>query len=173
MRRSLFGWISNRSMVGWVSISGDGLFAVDIVEEICGVHVAVNIKNPNRSWVPNLGPQQKSTFLPWTGVLEGGLGCIRGVVLGHLARTKMLNNLGWLVSWKTLWNWCVWEHPLSLIRGLVQWLPCSRVAQICRKTVRTWISLRRVGWCLAEASSCGQWSSSWQVWWPQRFWVEK
>ena len=36
------------------------------------------------------GPQQKSTFLLWTGVLKGGLGCIRGVVLGHLARTKIL-----------------------------------------------------------------------------------
>ena len=35
-------------------------------------HVAVNIKNPNRSWVHDRGPQQESTFLPWTGVLKGG-----------------------------------------------------------------------------------------------------
>ena len=57
---------------------------------VIGQHVAVNIKNPNLSWVHGRVPQQKSTFLPWTGVLKGGLGCIRGVVLGHLARTKML-----------------------------------------------------------------------------------
>ena len=63
---------------------------VDVELRVIGQHVAVNIKNPNRSWVHGRGPQQKSTFLPWTGVLEGGLGCIRGVVLGHLARTKML-----------------------------------------------------------------------------------
>ena len=35
-------------------------------------------------------------------------------------------------------------YPLSVIRGLVHSLPCSRVTQICRKTVRTWISLCRV-----------------------------
>ena len=63
---------------------------VDVELRVVGQHVAVNIKNPNRSWVHNLGPQQKSTFLPWTGVLKGGLGSIRGVVLGHLARSKML-----------------------------------------------------------------------------------
>ena len=34
-------------------------------------------------------------------------------------------------------------YPLSVIRGLVHSLPCSRVAQIGRKTVRTWISLRK------------------------------
>ena len=34
-------------------------------------------------------------------------------------------------------------YPLSVIRGLVHSLPCSRAAQICRKTVRTWISLRK------------------------------
>ena len=34
-------------------------------------------------------------------------------------------------------------YPLSVIRGLVHSLPCSRVAQICRKTVLTWISLRK------------------------------
>ena len=63
---------------------------VDVELRANGQHVAVNIKSPNRSWVHARGPQQKSTFLPWTGVLKGGLGCIRGVVLGHLARTKML-----------------------------------------------------------------------------------
>ena len=34
-------------------------------------------------------------------------------------------------------------YPLSVIRGLVHSLPCSRVAQIGRKTVRTWISFRK------------------------------
>ena len=61
---------------------------VDVKLRVVGQHVAVNIKNPNRSWVHNRGPQQKSTFLPWTGVLKGGLGSIRGSELGHLARTK-------------------------------------------------------------------------------------
>ena len=42
--------------------------------------------------------------------------------------------------------------PLSVIRGLVHSLPCSRVAQIGRKTVRTWISLCREG-SMAEASA--------------------
>ena len=39
---------------------------------VIGQHVAVNIKNSTRSWVHNRGPQQKSTFLPWTGILKGG-----------------------------------------------------------------------------------------------------
>ena len=34
-------------------------------------------------------------------------------------------------------------YPLSVIRGLVHSLPCSCVAQIGRKTVRTWTSLRK------------------------------
>ena len=38
---------------------------------VIGQHVAV--------------PQQKSTFLPWTGVLKDGMGSIRSVVLCHLA----------------------------------------------------------------------------------------
>ena len=62
---------------------------VDVQVRVIQQHVAVNIKNPNRSWVYNLGPQQKSTFLPWTGVLEGGLVSTQGVILGHFARTKM------------------------------------------------------------------------------------
>ena len=33
------------------------------------------------------------------------------------------------------------SYPLSVIQGLVHCLPCSRVAQIGRKTVRMWISL--------------------------------
>ena len=62
---------------------------VDVELRVVGQHVAVNIKNPSQSWVHNLGPLQKSTFLPWTGVLKGELGSIRGIVLGRLARTKM------------------------------------------------------------------------------------
>ena len=41
---------------------------VDVELRVIGQQVAVNIKNPNRSRVHNRGPQQKSTFLPWTGV---------------------------------------------------------------------------------------------------------
>ena len=36
----------------------------------------------------------------------------------------------------------VWGSQNNL-RGLVHSLPCSRAAQICRKTVRTWISLTK------------------------------
>ena len=51
---------------------------VDVVLRVVGQHVVVNIKNPNRPWVHNLGPQQKSTVLLWTKILIGGLGSIRG-----------------------------------------------------------------------------------------------
>ena len=111
-----------------------------------GQHVAVKIKNPHRSWVHGRGPQQKSTFLPWTGVLKGGFGCIRGVVLGHLARTKMLGlpeRFGVARLLEDIVELVYMGYFLSVIRGLVHSLPCSRVAQIGRKTVRTWISLRK------------------------------
>ena len=89
------------------------------------------------------GPQQKSTILPWTGFLEGGLGSLRGVVLGHLARTKMLGlpeQFGVARLQEDMVELVFWGYPLSIIRGRVHSLPCSRVAQICRKTVRTWLS---------------------------------
>ena len=101
---------------------------LDVELRVVGQHVAVNIKNPNR--------QQKSHFLPWTGVRKGGLGSIWDVVLGHLARSKMLGLP------EQLWAACLLEdvvelvfleYPLSVIRGLVHSLNCSRVAQICRK----------------------------------------
>ena len=117
---------------------------VDVELRVIGQHVAVNIKNPNRSWVHNLGPQQKSTFLPWTGVLKGGLGPIRGVMLGHLDRTKILGlpeQFGVVRLLEDVVELLYVGYPLSVIRSLVRSLPCSRVAQIGRKTVRTWISL--------------------------------
>ena len=117
---------------------------VDVELRVVGQHVAVNIKNPNRSWVHNLGPQQKSTFLPWTGVLKGGLGFIRGFVLGHLARTKMLGlpeQFGVARLLEDVEELVSLGCPLSVIRGLVHSLPCSRVVHIGRKTVRTWVSL--------------------------------
>ena len=97
-------------------------------------------KNTNRSWVQNLGPQQKSTFLPWTGVLKGGLGSIRGVVLGRLARSKMLGlpeQFGVARLLEYVVELVFLGYPFSVIRGLVHSLPCSRVTQIGRKTVRT------------------------------------
>ena len=48
--------------------------------------------------------------LPWAGVLKGGLRSLRGIVLGHLARTRMLgflSTLGWLACWRMLWSWCI------------------------------------------------------------------
>ena len=51
------------------------------------------------------------------------------------------NNLVWLDSWKMWWNLVYVGYPLSVIRGLVRSMPCSRFTQIGRKTVRTWISL--------------------------------
>ena len=140
---------------------------VDVELRVVRQHVAVNIKNPNRSWVHNLGPQQKSIFLPWTGVLEGGLGSVRGVVLGHLARTKMLGlpEQFWVARLlEDVVELVFWGYPLSVIRGLVHSLPCSRVAQIGRKTVRTW---------LAKASPWWQWESQRSIWWCQRLWVAR
>ena len=55
---------------------------VDVELRVIGQHVAVNIKNPNRSWVHNLGPQQKSTFLPWAGVLKRWTGSHSGCHAG-------------------------------------------------------------------------------------------
>ena len=108
---------------------------VDVLR-VVGQHVAVNIKNPNRSWVHDRGPQQKSTFLPWTGVLEGGNGfhswALCWVIWQEPGCWGYQNSLGWLVSWKMLWNWCM-GYPLSVIRGLVHTLPCSRVAHVGRK----------------------------------------
>ena len=109
---------------------------VDVELRVVGQQVAVNIKNPNRPWVHNLGPQQKSTFLPWTGVPKGGLGSIRGVVLGNLARTKMLGLLGQFGVARLLEDVvelvCM-GYPLSVIGCLVHSLPCSRVTQIVAK----------------------------------------
>ena len=115
---------------------------VNVELRVIGQHVAVNIKNPNRLWVHNRGPQQKSTFLPWTGVLKGGMGSISSVVLGHLARTKMLGlpeQFGVARLLEDIVELVYMGYPLSVIRGLVHSLPCSRVTQIGRKTVRTWL----------------------------------
>ena len=116
---------------------------VDVELRVIGQHVAVNIKNPKRSWVHNRGPQQKSTFLPWTGVLKGGMGSSRGMVLCHLARTKMLGLLeqfGVARLLEDIVELVFLGYHLSVIRGLVHSLPCSRITQIGRKTVRTWLS---------------------------------
>ena len=105
---------------------------VDVELRVVGQQVAVNMKNPNRPWVHNLGPQQKSTFLPWTGVPKGGLGSIRGVVLGHLARTKMLWLLGQFGAARLLEDvveLVYMGYPLSVIGSLVRSLPCSRVTR--------------------------------------------
>ena len=122
---------------------------VDVELRVVGQHVAVNIKNPNRSWVHNLGPQQKSTFLPWTGVLKGGLGFIRGFVLGHLARTKMLGlpeQFGVARLLEDVEELVSLGCPLSVIRGLVHSLPCSRVVHIGRK------NCANVGFSLQESN---------------------
>ena len=96
-----------------------------------------------------IGFRSKSRlFLPWTGVLKGGLGLNRGVVLGHLARTKMLglpDQFGVARLLEDVVVLVYMGYPLSVIRGLVHSLPCSRVAQICRKTVRTWLSFHKKG----------------------------
>ena len=155
---------------------------VDVEVRVIGQQSAVNMKNPNRSWVHNLGPQQKSTLLPWTGVLKGGPGSIRGVMLGHLAGAKMLGlpeQFGVARLLEDVVELVHTGYPVSVVRGLVHSLSCSRVAQICRQTVRTWILLGQSLTVLDDKKDQrqkprhAQWSSSWQVWWPQRFWVEK
>ena len=119
-------------------------------------------------------------FPSLAGVLKGGLGCSRSVVLGHLARTKMLGlqeQFGVARLLEDIVELVYMGYPLSVIRGLVHSLPCSRVAQICRQTVRTWISLRKNRMVddkrdqrqkpRNERRRC----SSEAVSWPQRFWV--
>ena len=58
---------------------------VDVELRVVGEHVAVNIKNPNRSWVHNLGPQTKGRP-SFPGLVFSKMGSIRGVVLGHLGQ---------------------------------------------------------------------------------------
>ena len=109
---------------------------VDVELCVVGQQVAVNLRNPSRPWVHNLGPQQKSTILPWTGVLKGGFGSIRGFVLGHLARTKMLGlqeQFGVARLLEDVVELVSMEYPLSVIRGLVHSLPCSRVTRFVEK----------------------------------------
>ena len=84
---------------------------VDVELRVVGQHVAVLIKNPNRSWVHGRGPQQKSTFLPWTGFSKvdwAAFGVWYWVIWQEPRCWSSRNDLGWLVSWKTLWNWCIW-----------------------------------------------------------------
>ena len=118
---------------------------VDVELRAVEQHVAVNINNPNRSWVHNRGPQHQSTFFPWSGVLLDELGCIPGVVLAHVARTKMLGlseqfrggssgrHCGIGVDGVS----CVCHSgpgPFSAVQ------PCGPDLS---QTVRTWISLRK------------------------------
>ena len=56
------------------------------------------------------------------------------------------NNSGWLVSWKTLWNLVYMGYPLSVIRGLVHPLPCSRVAQFVAKLSEHGFLFVRIEW---------------------------
>ena len=75
--------------------------------------------------------------------LKSGLGSIRGVVLGPVARTKMLGlpeQFGVAPPSEDVVELVYMGYPLSVLRGLDH-SPCNRVAQIGRKTVRTWISL--------------------------------
>ena len=123
---------------------------VDVELRVVGQHVAVNIKNPNRAWVHNRGPQQKSTFLLWTTILKNRFNSIQNVVLGHLARTKVLGlpeQFGVARLLEDVVELVCMVYPLSVIRGLVHSVPCSRVAQIGRKTVRTWLSFYKKGIC--------------------------
>ena len=153
---------------------------VDVELRVVGQYVAVNVENPNLSWVNGRGPQQKSTLFPWTGVLKGGLGCIRGVVLGLLARTKMLGlreRFGVARLLEDIVELVYMGYLLSVIRGLVHSLPCSRVAQIGRKTVQTWIFLHKNRMVddkkdlRPKPRNGEQWCSSGTVWWPWRLWV--
>ena len=105
----------------------------------CGQHEEPQPAMGARSW-----STRKVDFPFLDGVIKGGLCSIRGVVLGHLSRTKMLGlpeQLGVARLLDDAVELVYMGYPLSVIQGLVRSLPCSRVAQIGRKTVRTWISL--------------------------------
>ena len=77
--------------------------------------------------------------LPWAGFLKGGLRSLREIVLGHLARTRMLGLPEQFGVARLL------EDVVELVylRYPVSSLPCSRVAQLGRKIVRKWIALRK------------------------------
>ena len=84
---------------------------VDVELRVVGQHVAVNIKNPNRSWVHNRGPQQKSTFLPGLVFLKVDwvpFGMLYWVIWPEPRCWDSRNNLGWLVSSRIWWSWCIW-----------------------------------------------------------------
>ena len=119
-----------------------------------------------------IGVRSKSRlFLP-------GLGSIRGVVLGHLARTKMLGlseQFGVARLLEDMVEFVYTRYPLSVIRGLVHPPACSRVAQICRKTVPTWLSfcflmIRRIRGKSLAMVAVESWRS---IWWCRRFWVAR
>ena len=100
--------------------------------------------------VHNLGPQQKTTFLPWTGVLKGGLGSIRGVV-----RTKMLGLPELFRVARLL------EDVVELVSFVCHLGPGSLPAVqavLPRLVAKPWergFLCARIEW--------------WSVWWPQRF----
>ena len=105
-------------------------------------------------WAACCGQHQES---------ESVIGCT--IVVHSRNRLSFLGLVLLKVDWAAsgVWYWVIWQesrcwgspnnlewlgisvlgYPLSVIRGLVHSLPCSRVAQICRKTVRTRTSLRK------------------------------
>ena len=113
---------------------------VDVELRVIGQHVAVNIKNAIRSWVHNLGPRKSKISFP--GLVFSKVGWVPfGVMCWQI-------NLGWLVSWKMLWNWCIWGYPLSVIQGLVLSLPCSRVPRLVAKPGERGFLFASIEWCL-------------------------
>ena len=80
---------------------------VGVEFRVVGQHVAVNIKNPSRSWVHNRACSKSRLFfsglvffkLDWVA-----FGVLYWVMWPEPRCWDSQNNLGRLVSWKTLWN---------------------------------------------------------------------
>ena len=70
---------------------------------------------------------------------QGRIGPIVELYWGHLARTRLLGlpeHFGVARLLEDVVEQVYMGYPVSVVRGLVRSLPCSRVAQIRRKIVR-------------------------------------
>ena len=94
-------------------------------------------------------------------------------MLGHLGRTKMLGLLEQFGVARLLGDvveLVYMGYPLSVIRGLVRSLLCSRVAKVGRKTVKTVISLCKNRMVLDDKKQQRQKPRHGAARRPQRFW---
>ena len=127
---------------------------VDVEFRVVGQHVAVNMKNHNRPRVHNLGPQQKVDFpsLDWCSFRWIGFHSWGGAGLfGQNQNVGLPEQLGWLDSWKMLWNWCPWAIPCLSSGAWAAVLP-RLVAKPCERG----FLFARIAWCLTMRRITGR-----------------